>query len=396
MRHPLTTTLLAIALLTTCIAAYGDGETSDPMAFESGLRKLKQHDNPDARRWPLAKRMQAYGTPGIGVAILKADGQIDARGYGVLRAGDAEPVTKDTVFSVGSVSKVVNAALVLRLVQEGKLNLDADINEYLKRWQVPASDHANDQSITLRHLLSHTSGFSQHGFDDFQPGAELPTALDTLNGTGPAKHPPVTLLFEPGTRMKYSGGGITVIQVLIEDVTGMDYESAAQHYVFEPLGMKRSTFVNPLPGEHGNIARAHDRRGRPRAKPRGYEAMPEMAASGLWTSAQDLGVFLRALLGDESFLTPALRADMFRRETNSWHGLGPRVNGGPQRHVIHHGGANNSYRAWIEGHPETGEGIVILTNGADGREMGYEIRIELGAAFDWPIRFPADFGDPGS
>ncbi|MFK8016353.1 MAG: serine hydrolase domain-containing protein [Gammaproteobacteria bacterium] len=394
MHRLILTVLVTFSLLGLCAAANGQDKAPDALAFDSGLRKLKQRDDPEAKRWPLSKRMQSYGTPGVAVAVLKANGEVDARGYGVLQAGNADPVTKDTVFSVGSVSKIVNAALVLRLVQEGTLDLDADINGYLKRWQVPANEFAKAGPVTLRHLLSHTSGFSQHGFGDFKPGAKLPSALDTLNGTGPATHPPVTLLFEPGTQMKYSGGGITVAQVIVEDVTDMDYEAAARKYVFDPLGMSRSTFVNPLPEQHGNIARAHNKRGRPRAKPRGYEAMPEMAASGLWASAQDLGVFLRALLSDEAFLEPAVRADMFRREANSWHGLGPRVNGDDAGHVIHHGGANDSYRAWLEGHPATGEGLVILTNGADGREMGYEIRIELGAALGWPIRFPNDFGEP--
>ena len=283
------------------------------------------------------------------------------------KTGGDENTDGDTVFSAGSVSKIVNAALILRLVQAGQLDLDADITQYLKSWSIPDNPYTKSNSVTLRLLLSHTSGFSQHGFADFQPGEELPTILETLNGTPPAKHGAVKLLFAPGTAMKYSGGGIMVTQLIVEEVTGLRYEDAARRYVFAPLGMGRSTFENPLPQSHGNIAKAHNRKGTPVALPRGYEAMPEAAASGLWTSANDMAFLLRALLADETFLRDNLRQEMVTRAPQSWHGLGPRVNGAGDSLVFHHGGANDSYQSWIEGHPGQGNGMVVLTNGAGGQ-----------------------------
>ena len=196
-----------------------------------------------------------------------------------------------------------------------------------------------------------TAGFNVHGFADYRPGQSLPDTVQILEGSGPAKNDRVRLTFTPGDHMDYSGGGITVSQLVVEDVTGMPYEDAARKYVFEPLGMNRSTFVNPLPASHGNIANAHDGNGRPAAPPRGWEAMPEQAASGLWTSARDLATFVLALLddSDDAFLPPDLREDMLTRVPQSWHGLGPRLNGEGETRVFHHGGANNSYRARIEG-----------------------------------------------
>jgi CubicO group peptidase (beta-lactamase class C family) len=362
--------------------------------FETSVKDLKQRKEADAPLWTIEDRLAANKVPGAGVVIIQDGKIVLAKGYGMASAKSEEPVDAQTVFSAGSVSKMVNAALILRLVQEGKLDLDTDINIYLTSWKVPESDVAGDSKVTLRMLLSHTSGFSQHGFPDFQPGAKLPTALETLEGKKPAKHGPVRLLFDPGTKMKYSGGGTTVSQVIVEDVTDLSYEEAARKYVFDPLGMDRSTFVNPLPEAHGNIAKAHNGRGKARALPRGYEAMPEIAASGLWVSAEDMGILVLALLQDTEFLSDELRADMLTRVANSWHGLGPRLNGEGETAVFHHGGANNSYKSWIEGHPATKNGFVVLTNGANGRTLGYELRIAVEHAFGWDVHFPDDFSEP--
>lgn len=372
-----------------------NSEDARIIAFETSIRKWDERGKTDADRWSISQRMATYGVPGASVAIIHKGELVWLQGYGVQSANSSEQVDPQTVFSAGSVSKIINAALILRLVQDGTLDLDEDVNSYLSSWKVPTNKYTAQTKVTLRAILSHTSGLSQHGFRDFQPGEKLPTAIQTLNGEPPATHKPVSLIFEPGEKMKYSGGGVTVSQVLVEDVTGLSYLDAAQKYVFSPLGMKRSTFSNPLPETHGNIARAHDENGKARALPRGYEAMPEMAASGLWTSAEDLAIFIQALLMDDSaFLTPSLREDMLTRVPQSWHGLGPRLNGTEEKSVFHHGGANNSYQTWIEGHPAQGNGFVVLTNGEDGRRLAYELRVAAEESLGWPINFPDDYDEP--
>ncbi len=364
-------------------------------AFETGLVDRMQRGQDDAPRHTILERLEHYGVPGVAVAIFD-DGEIVwQRGYGTKLAGTVDAVDADTVFSVGSISKMVNAALVLRLVAEGRLDLDTDVNTYLTSWQVPASQYSRDEDVTLRRILAHTAGFNVHGFADYGPGEDLPSTVEVLEGSGPARNDAVRLGFTPGDHLDYSGGGITVSQLVVEDVTGLGYEAAARKYVFEPLAMTRSTFQNPLPASHGNIARAHDDQGRPTALPRGWEAMPEQAASGLWTSANDLARFVLALLDEEGdFLPPALRADMLTREPNSWHGLGPRINGSAQTRVFHHGGANDSYRARMEGHPASGSGIVILTNSAEGHWVHSEIRKSAEDAFGWPVKSDGGFEEP--
>jgi len=393
---------VAVAVFVTSLSAACAQTHSDDdpriHRFETEVIARMERGNPNARSWTIEERLDHHGVPGAGVAIIEDGEIIWAKGYGVKLAGVDDPIDPETVFSAGSVSKMINAALILRLVAEGRLDLDEDIDTYLTSWKVPESRYSSEKKVTLRAILSHTAGFSQHGFRDFQPGEALPTAIQTLNGEPPAKHGPVQLMFEPGERMDYSGGGVTVSQVLVEDVTGMAYADAAKKYVFDPLGMERSTFLNPLPATHGNVALAHDEHGKPTALPRGWEAMPEMAASGLWTSADDLAAFVIALLNDDdgpdAFLPPALRHDMMIRVPQSWHGLGPRLNGEEATRVFHHGGANNSYRAWIEGHINNGDGIVILTNGEDGHWIYSELRKAAQDAFGWSIKSDGGLEEP--
>jgi CubicO group peptidase (beta-lactamase class C family) len=174
---------------------------------------------------------------------------------------------------------------------------------------------------------------------------------------------------------------------VVTDVTQQDFPTIARSVLFEPLGIARSTYANPLSASVGNVAKAHDRQGRPTALPRGYEAMPEMAASGLWTSAAELGQFVAMLI--ESYRAPGgylpqtIAEDMMTRVEPGEHGIGPRIEGIGARRRFQHGGANDSYKAWIEAHLQTGDGFVVLTNGNRGHELHREIRKAAADMFGW-------------
>ncbi|MEM9909342.1 MAG: serine hydrolase domain-containing protein [Pseudomonadota bacterium] len=369
-------------------------QTDDPRIeeFETSFVPFRSRDKATPQLWSIFERMEHHRVPGLAIAVIENGETVWARGYGTISAGGEAAVDAQTMFSMGSVSKVVNAALILRVSEDFNLDLDADVNTYLTSWKVPENEFTAKTKVTLRMLLAHTTGFDRHGFADFDPDEPVPTALQTLDGLDPAKHDPVRVKFEPGTAYDYSGGGTTVIQVLIEDVTGLPYTEAAKTYIFDPLGMTRSTFENPLPETYGNIARSHNIWGQRQSRPRGYETMPEMAASGLWTNADDMAKFIAALLSDD-FMPKPVRDDMFTLVKNSEHGLGPKVYDTSVGPVFSHGGANDHYRTWLEGHPEIGSGVMIMTNGTRGSFLRRELRMALGKAFDWPVRYPEDFED---
>lgn len=334
--------------------------------------------------WSLRERMQHYGVPGVAIAVIRDGHVVHAGGYGVRASEAPGAVDADTLFSVGSVSKVVTAATTLRLVARNELDLDRDVDVYLLGWQIPVGEHPG--AITLRMLLSHTAGLNVHGFEDYALGAPLPTLVQTLQGAAPAQNEALRRVDAPGTRMRYSGGGVMVEQKVIEDRTGRSLERVVRTEIFDPLGMRRSSFVGPSASGTANVAKAHDRDGRPVARPRGWQSFPEQAASGLWTSADDLARFVAALIASYrqpgGLLPQPLALEMMSEVQPSIHGLGPRLGGRGDMRYFHHGGANDSYRAWIEGHLVSGDGLVILSNGARGSELNAEIRNAVWDALD--------------
>lgn len=387
-------TLLALGVLAVSFGVdplHGQAVATDLESririFESSLRPRGEGSDPSIR-WTIEERMAHHGVAGVSVAVIEDGALLWAKGYGLKQAGTDDATDVGSVFSVGSVSKVGTAAITLRLVDEGLLDVDRPVNEYLQRWKVPSNELTEREPVTLRRIMSHTAGLTVHGFQDFQPGEDLPDVVQILNGAPPAKNPPVRVDLLPGSEFRYSGGGTTVEQLVIEDVTGLTFAEAARKYLFEPLGMSRSTYQNPLPAAHGNIARAHGPDGTPRALPRGWEAMPEAAASGLWTTPSDYARLIIALIesyqGDgDTFLSYETARDMMTEVPPSIFGLGPEVGGeGPTRNFVH-GGANDSYRAWMAGYLAEGDGLVIFTNGARGSDLISEIRMAVDAA-GWP------------
>ncbi|WP_323763073.1 serine hydrolase domain-containing protein [Maricaulis sp.] len=362
-----------------------------PAGFAEALRpRLQAGGQPVS--WTLAERMDHYGVPGLAIAIIEDGEIVYLQGHGVLQVGSPDPVTPNTLFSAGSVSKIATSALALHLAADGRLDLDADVLSGLSTWSLPDSRDPFGSQVSLRAILSHTAGFNLHGFEDYQPGAALPSVTETLDGTGPAQNDALERRFEPGSRYAYSGGGFTLAQLYLSDRSGLGFEALAEAELFTPLGMDRSTFANPLPETVGNIARAHDRSGQPTALPRGYEAMPEMAASGLWTSAADLGRLVAQLIGgyrgEPGYLSPDMARAMMTRIAPGEHGLGPRLTGTGDSFIFHHGGANDSYQTWIEGHLVTGDGLVILTNGAQGRALINEVRNGVADTMGWNLNRP--------
>ena len=357
--------------------------------FESGLRPALRVRGQAPVRWGLKERMAHYGVPGVSVAIIDDGEIVAAKGFGLTRAGRDEPVDDRTVFSVGSVSKLGTALAAHALVREGVFDLDTDVNQYLKGWKIKPDPLAAGKAVTLRGLMSHTAGLNVHGFDDFLPEEPLPTVLEVLEGKGAAKSPPLMFIHAPGSVSDYSGGGTTVTGLAIADQTSMDFHEAAQTYLFQPLGMSRSTYEQPLPASHGNIAHAHDAEGQPNAEPRGWHSFPETAASGLWTTPTDTALMLIALRDSYhgeagAFLSREHAQDVLTEVGPSRVGLGPFLRGSGATRRFGHEGSNESYKALAYLYLDSGKGAVIFTNGARGAALYGEMLRSLADAFEWP------------
>jgi CubicO group peptidase (beta-lactamase class C family) len=353
----------------------------------AGLRRLARLSQDDRRtREQVLERMSQLKVPGLGIALVK-DFKVEwARGYGVERAGGSQPVTAQTRFQAASISKPVTALAALRLVQQGKLDLDEALNQKLVSWKVPDNEFTQRKQPNLRLVLAHGGGFSVHGFPGYPAGRNLPTLLQILDGSKPANSAPIRVQYVPGSRGQYSGGGYTVIQQLMIDVTKLPFPQAMRELVLDPLGMKDSTFVQPPPDGFESVAAIAHVNGTPLSSL--WHVYPEMAAAGLWTTPSDLARFVialqRARRGDaDSILSPRLIGEMLRRQINDV-GLGVALRGTGKSAAFLHGGSNAGFRCHLIGFAQTGQGAVLMTNADTGQALIDELVKCLRAEYGWP------------
>jgi CubicO group peptidase (beta-lactamase class C family) len=173
--------------------------------------------------WYILSRMNYYKIKGVSIAVIHNYKIEWAKGYGWADEAARRTVTPETRFQAASISKSLNAVGVLKLTQENKLDLHADINQYLTSWKFPYDTKSNGKKISTIELLSHTAGLNVHGFEGYQTGARLPTIIQILNGQPPANSAAIRSMIEPGLRSEYSGGGVTISQLIVMDLTRIPY-----------------------------------------------------------------------------------------------------------------------------------------------------------------------------
>jgi CubicO group peptidase (beta-lactamase class C family) len=336
----------------------------------------------------LPEVMRRFRVPGVSVAVIK-DFQIHwAKGYGVADAGSGRPVQVDTVFQAASISKPVTAMAALHLMQGGALTLDDDVNRHLKSWKVPGGEFTAGQAVTSRALMSHTSGADDgFGFPGYEPAAPRPSLVQILNGDAPSNVGKVTFARPPYAAYKYSGGGVTLMQLLLTDVTGEPFAALMRARVLDPLGMRGSTFEQPLPEAWaGRAAHAHNGQGAPGAVP--WHVYPEQAAAGLWTTPSDLARFIievqQAVRGPKgSVLSQASAREMTSPVGTGPYGVGLAVEKRGEGWYFGHGGSNWGFRGSLIAHVRKGYGVVVMTNGDAGGGVIAEIEARVAAAYGW-------------
>lgn len=244
---------------------------------------------------------------GNAALLLIENGELSKEHYSSAK----DPIDRNTVFSTASMSKWLTANAVMKLVQDGKLDLDAPIGDYLTRWELPVGKFDNSE-VTARRLLSHTAGFADDlGFGDYDAEETLPTLVESLENprASSAKEVELVVQARPGSEFRYSGGSFLILQLLIEEISGMSFDAYMENTIFDPLDMHRSTYR--YLGEIENNAGSYDRYGQ--ATP--VFKYASAAATGFATSSADLVNFVLAQIPDnesESILTRDSRESMRR------------------------------------------------------------------------------------
>jgi CubicO group peptidase (beta-lactamase class C family) len=332
----------------------------------------------------IEERMKFYGVPGVSIAVIQDNKVVWSKGYGIMDKETDEPVTTKTLFQAGSISKPVAAYGALKAVEDGKVSLTEDVNKYLTTWKIPDNEFTKEKKVTLAQLLSHTGGLTVHGFFGYSPDLPVPTLVQVLDGTAPANSPPIRVDKEPGGNFRYSGGGYSVMQQMMIDVYGKPYAQIEKELVLDPLHMDNSTYEQPLDAGKIKMAATGYLPNHEQTKGKRH-TYPEMAAAGLWTTAEDLAKFAidvqMAVKGESKIITKQM-VDRMLTPVDEGYGLGLSVDDRNGDVYFGHGGWDEGFSSEMVAHRDKGYGIVVLTNSNHPPFISEVIR-SVARAYNW-------------
>jgi CubicO group peptidase (beta-lactamase class C family) len=320
----------------------------------------------------MQQRMAYYKVHAVSVAVIHNYKLEWAKAYGYADDGLKKQATTQTLFQAGSVSKSLNAIGVLKLAQDKKIDLYSDINTYLTSWKFPYDSLSKNKKITIANLLSHTGGVNLHGFWGYEKDKPLPNIVQILNGEKPANSPAVKSMFEPGLRFQYSGGGVTISQLILMDVTHQAYDKYMYNTVLKPLGMTASSYTQPPADTQDLLATGYDERGNEiKGK---YHIYPEQAAAGLWTNPTDLAKYIiETQLSLQGKSNKVLNQEMTRLRLTPYidnsAALGVFIDELNGEKYFQHSGSDVGFLTKYYGSMEGGNGVVVMVNSDNGGIM---------------------------
>jgi CubicO group peptidase (beta-lactamase class C family) len=385
--------LLSIALFCACAHPSGAAAPEPSRASPANAFAPDATTHIAAVERGLTARMKALNVPALSVAVVEHYDIAWAKAWGVLDAETKTPATTDSLFQACALGMMLNAVATLKLVEEGALSLDEDVNDRLSRWKTPSNlfTRKGDKS-TIRRILSHSAGYNVRGFGrGYMAGGRVPGLLQILDGELPAYNEPVRIVYVPGSKFEFSSGGVTVLQELLTEVAGVPYDVFMRNHVLIPLGMTRSTFEQPAPAAFiDQTATGHDEELTP---VNGWQrTYPTQAADGLWSTPTDLARALieieKSAMGTSSKILKqeTVRDTMLRPASPQvpHAGLGVFLLDKGGHLAFTHSGSHIGYSAMLIGYPDLGVGAVLMTNGDQGKRFYEEVLDRIATEYRWP------------
>jgi len=388
--------LFMIILFQSCTSQSSKNTTADLIKkVETGLT-TPVHIEGDST-WSIEDRMEHYGIPGASIAVIHNGKIAWTKGYGVTDKESKTPVTTQTLFQAAATSMPVTAYGALRLVEQNKLDLDENINSYLKSWKVPENEFTKEKKVTIKNLLNHSAGIHPRGTGSYSINEKIPTFLEILNGTSPALNDPIVVNKEPGESVRFAYASYVPIQQMMLEVEGKTFPEIMDELVLQPLEMNNSTFNQSLTAEQlTKIATGYLQGGSMVEGKR--EIYPAMASYGLWTTAEDYAKFItnvqqtlkeKPTKGLSKNLTE-LMGIPYGVGNSEWSftlGLGFQlINRNDEIYLRHHGW-NRGFYAEIEAHRDKGYGVVVFTN-STFPEFNFEVKRSVALAYGWDNYVP--------
>jgi len=381
---------LAVVFLVQSCSTKSDSSINEITKAESNLIPPVYLEGDST--WTLEARMAHYGVPGVSIAVIKDNKIAWSKSYGIMDKESKQPVTHQTLFQAGSISKPVSAYAALRVVESGKIDLDTDVNTYLKSWHLPENEYTKNKKVALKHLLSHTGGLTVHGFLGYSPDLPVPTLLQVLNGEAPANSPSIRVDKVPEESFRYSGGGYSIMQQMLIDVEGKPFPALVNELVLTRLDMKHSTYDQPLQEVQLKLAATGYLPDGSMTKGKRH-TYPEMAAAGLWTTAEDLALFAidiqKTGKGESNkVLSQEMVTKMLTPFVAPFIGLGVFIEKYDNDVYFGHGGWDEGFSSQFTAHRDKGYGVVVLTN-SNHPEFIEELIRSVAKTYAWDNFIPA-------
>lgn len=340
----------------------------------------------DAKPGTIIERMAKYNVKGLSIAVIHDYKIAWAKGYGWADEAEKKRVTTETLFEPGSISKSLNAIGILKLAQDKKIDLYTDINTYLTSWKFPYDSISKGKKITLAQILSHNAGLSTYGFPGRTINGDIPTILQILDGKPPAVTTAVRSIFEPGLKFEYSGGGITISQLVLTDITGQQYETWMYEHVLKPIGMVNSSYAQPPAKDKRHLcASGYYSDGTPVSNK--FRVYPFQAAAGLWTTPSDLCNYIIdmqvAYNGKQSkVLSPEMVKLHLTPYNNGPAAMGTFFDDRDGAEYFLHDASNDGFCGLYVASLDSGDGVVIFLNSGDARLL-LEVLNSVAKAYHW-------------
>lgn len=390
-------TLLTLILFQSCWAQSSSDTTTDLIKkVENGLITTQVYIEGDTTSF-IEERMEHYGIPGVSIAVIHDGKVVWAKGYGITDKDSKAPVTTQTLFQASALSIPVSAYGALRLVEQHKVHLDENINNYLKSWKVPENEFTKEKKVTLKNLLNHSAGVYPRGTGNYGRDQKIPTLLEILNGASPALNEPIVINKEPGESVRFAYASYVPIQQMMIELEGGTFPEIMDKLVLKPLELNSSTFDQSLSKAQLNLAATGYLQDGSMVKDRS-KVYPAMASYGLWTTATDYATFVaniqQTLKGRHTKGLPKDLAELmgipYGVSNSGWSftcGLGFQLFNKSGEVYLRHHGWNTGFYAEIMAHRDKGYGVVVMTN-STFPDFNAEVIRAVALAYEWDGYIP--------
>lgn len=352
---------------------------------ESGIRgKVKFLEEPENLS-SISNKMSEYNIPAVSLAVIN-QGKIEwADIYQNANFSEEQELDCTSIFQAASLSKPVTFLAALRMHAAGEIDLDKNIQDYLKDFVIPKGEQTAENPVTFRNIFSHTSGITSGGYQGYAKGLPLPSDLDILKGSDGVNSSAIEVITPPNEILAYSGGAYTLAELALQDIFSDEFSNIMKKWMLEPAGMQHSEFTQPLPASKAKqVARGYTQSGD--VLDGGWHNYPEQAAAGLWSNSIDMAKFLieiyKAYQGKSSIFSETDIKSIISQERDG-HVYGFILSRSGDDISITHYGGNAGYRTGMAISLTSGNGLAYLINSDNGGALGNELLLTASQVYNW-------------